>query len=68
MRRGLVAVGWAQWGCCSGELGPDLEKQSQLLDRVRLLALRADPPEVDLADGGLPPPITFSPLAIRTAG
>ena len=40
---------------------PELEKQSQLLDRVRLLALRADPPEADLADAGLPPPISFTP-------
>ena len=47
---------------------PDLEKQSQLLGRVRLLALRADPPEANLTDGGLPPPITFEPLAYPDGG
>ena len=48
--------------------GADLEKPSQLLDRVRLLALRADPPEVNLTDGGLPPPITFEPLGYPDGG
>jgi hypothetical protein len=47
---------------------PDLEKQSQLLDRVRLLALRADPPEANLEDGGLPPPIAFAPLGYPDGG
>ena len=47
---------------------PDLEKQSQLLGRVRLLALRAEPPEADLRDAGLPSPITFAPLAYPDAG
>src|SRR4029450_4904732 len=47
---------------------PELEKQSQLLGRVRLLALRADPPEADLRDAGLPPPIAFIPLASPDAG
>jgi hypothetical protein len=47
---------------------PDLENQSQLLGRVRLLALRADPPEANLEDGGLPPPITFEPLAFPDGG
>src|SRR5262249_49324631 len=47
---------------------PDLEKQSQLLDRVRMLALRADPPEADARDGGVPPPILFTPLAYPDAG
>jgi len=69
MRRGLVAVGVGALGLLLGaSCGPDLEKQSQLLDRVRLLALRADPPEADVRDGGLPPPITFSPLAYPDAG
>ncbi|HEY1907771.1 MAG TPA: hypothetical protein VGG91_17115 [Myxococcaceae bacterium] len=69
MRRRLVALGAAAvavgvaLGC-----QPDLEKQSQLLDRVRLLALRADPPEADVRDGGLPPPITFAPLAYPDGG
>jgi len=47
---------------------PELEKQSQLLDRVRLLALRADPPEADVRDGGIPAPIAFTPLAYPDAG
>jgi len=47
---------------------PELEKQSQLLDRVRLLALRAEPPEADVRDGGLPAPIAFTPLAYPDAG
>ena len=69
MRRWIVALGTGALtvllavGC-----QPDLEKQSQLLDRVRLLALRADPPEVDLRDAGLPPPMTFTPLAYPDGG
>jgi hypothetical protein len=69
MQRGYVALGA---GALSMLLAvgcqPDLEKQSQLLDRVRLLALRADPPEADLRDGGLPAPIAFTPLAYPDAG
>ena len=49
---GAVALGMA--------CGPDLEKQSQLL-RVRLLGLRADPPELNV-ENGIPPPITFTDL------
>jgi hypothetical protein len=69
MQRGVItlgmgALGLLLWASC----GPDLEKQSQLLDRVRLLALRADPPEVDLADGGLPSPIRFSALEYPDGG
>jgi hypothetical protein len=45
--------------------GPDLEKQSQLL-RVRLLGLRADPPELDV-DSGIPPPVAFSALVYPDA-
>jgi hypothetical protein len=69
MRRALVALGAGAVAILLA-LGcqPDLEKQSQLLDRVRLLALRADPPEVDLRDAGVPPPITFGPLAYPDGG
>jgi hypothetical protein len=69
MRRELVALG-AGAATMLVALGcqPDLEKQQQLVDRVRLLALRADPPEADVRDGGLPPPITFEPLASPDAG
>jgi len=69
MRRELVALG-ATAAVLGVALGcqPDLEKQQQLLDRVRLLALRADPPEADVRDGGLPPPITFAPLAYPDGG
>lgn len=59
-----VAVGLLAAASCA----PDLEKQQQLIDRVRLLALRADPPEANLVDGGLPPPITFEPLAYPDGG
>jgi hypothetical protein len=69
MRRGLVALGaGALWLLIAVACQPDLEKQSQLLDRVRLLALRADPPEADVRDGGVPPPIVFTPLAYPDAG
>jgi len=47
--------------------GADLEKQSQLLERVRLLALRADPPEADVSSG-LPPPISFQALSYPDGG
>ena len=66
----------APWALAGGGLallvalacGPTLENQSQLLARVRLLALRADPPEANLEDGGIPPPITFEPLAYPDGG
>ncbi len=49
MRRALAA-GSGAGGCALLAVAcqPELEKQSQLLDRVRLLALRADPPEADV--------------------
>ena len=69
MRRELMALGASALGTLLAmACQPDLEKQSQLLDRVRLLALRGDPPEVDLRDAGLPPPITFTPLAYPDGG
>jgi len=69
MRRRLVTLGAALVAVLDTvACQPELEKQSQLLDRVRLLALRADPPEADLRDAGLPPPITFTPLAYPDAG
>jgi hypothetical protein len=68
MRARWAVVGAAAAVLLSLSCGPDLEKQSQLLDRVRLLALRADPPEVNLTDGGLPPPIAFDPLGYPDAG
>ena len=69
MRRGFVALGAGVLSLLVAvACQPDLEKQSQLLDRVRLLALRADPPEADVRDGGLPPPIVFTPLAYPDAG
>ena len=69
MRRGFVALGAGALSfLVAVACQPDLEKQSQLLDRVRLLALRADPPEADVRDGGLPPPIAFTPLAYPDAG
>ena len=69
MRRELVALaaGAAAVGMALG-CQPDLQKQQQLLDQVRLLALRADPPEADVRDGGLPPPISFEPLPYPDAG
>ncbi|MGZ6078022.1 MAG: hypothetical protein ACXWK6_09465 [Myxococcaceae bacterium] len=68
-----MRVRWTLAGAAAAALlslhcGEDLEKPSQLLERVRLLALRADPPEVNLTDGGLPPPITFEPLAYPDGG
>ena len=69
MQRGTIAaavVGGALVLVAS--CAPDLENQSQLLDRVRLLALRADPPEANLEDGGLPPPISFQALAYPDGG
>jgi len=54
---GAVALGVA--------CGPDLEKQSQLF-RVRLLGLRADPPELNV-ENGIPPPIAFSALVYPDA-
>jgi len=69
MRRRCMALGAvaATLGVAVG-CQPDLANQSQLLDQVRLLALRADPPEADVRDGGLPPPITFAPLAYPDGG
>lgn len=69
MRRGWVAAGVGGLSLLLAvACQPELEKQSQLLDRVRLLALRADPPEADERDGGLPAPIAFAPLAYPDAG
>ena len=69
MRRAVVAPGVAAVAVLLGlACQADLEKQSQLLDRVRLLALRAEPPEVDLRDSGVPPPLTFAPLAHPDGG
>jgi hypothetical protein len=50
-----VAALWIGLACA-----PDLEKQSQLL-RVRVLAIKADPPELDFR-AGLPPPVAFTVL------
>ncbi len=69
MRRAWWTLGAAVAGIVlAASCGPDLEKQSQLLDRVRLLALRADPPEANVSDGALPPPIVFTPLAYPDGG
>jgi len=69
MRRWLVMAGAALVAVLVAvACQPELEKQSQLLGRVRLLALRAEPPEADLQDGGLPPPIAFTPLGYPDAG
>jgi hypothetical protein len=50
-----VAALWVGLACA-----PDLEKQSQLL-RVRVLAIKAEPPELDFRSG-LPPPVAFTVL------
>jgi len=70
MRREAIAAAAVVGGVLvlAASCAPDLEKQSQLLDRVRLLALRAEPPEANLEDGGLPPPIAFEPLAYPDGG
>jgi hypothetical protein len=65
--KGWVAAGmagaaalWAGLACA-----PDLEKQSQLL-RVRVLAIKAEPPELDFRSG-LPPPVAFTVLPYPNA-
>jgi hypothetical protein len=50
-----IAALWVGLACA-----PDLEKQSQLL-RVRVLAIKAEPPELDFRSG-LPPPVAFTVL------
>jgi len=69
MRRTLSALALGAVGLvAAASCQPTLENQSQLFGEVRLLALRADPPEANLEDGGLPPPITFTPLAYPDGG
>ncbi len=60
LRVGLVLLGLA--AAC----GPDLEKQSQV-KRTRVLAVKAEPPELLLLDGGSPP-VRFSALAVSPNG
>jgi hypothetical protein len=55
-----AAALWAGLACA-----PDLEKQSQLL-RVRVLAIKAEPPELDFRSG-LPPPVAFTVLPYPNA-
>jgi hypothetical protein len=45
----------------------DLEKQSEVV-KLRVLALRADPAELVVSDGGLPPRTTFTALAVEPSG
>jgi hypothetical protein len=45
----------------------DLEKQSEVV-KLRVLAVRADPAELVVSDGGLPPRTTFTALAIEPSG
>jgi hypothetical protein len=60
-RRSAAAAGLAGVGLWVGlSCAPDLEKQSQLL-RVRVLAIKAEPPELNLTSG-LPPPVAFTVL------
>ena len=62
MARACVGAGAVALGLACG---PDLENQSQLL-QVRLLGLRADPPELNV-ENGLPPPIAFTALVYPDA-
>jgi hypothetical protein len=45
----------------------DLEKQSEVV-KLRVLAVRADPAELVVSDGGLPPRTTFTALAVEPSG
>jgi hypothetical protein len=48
--------------------GPSVVAQSELLT-TRLLAIRADPPELlAFPDGGVPPPVHFTALAVQADG
>jgi len=45
----------------------DLEKQSEVV-KLRVLAVRADPAELVVSDGGIPPRATFTALAVEPSG
>lgn len=45
----------------------DLEKQSDVV-KLRVLAVRADPAELVVSGGGIPPRATFSALAVEPSG
>jgi len=60
--RGAAIVMVACAACAS-----DLEKQSEVV-KLRVLAVRADPAEIVISDGGLPPRTTFTALAVEPSG
>jgi hypothetical protein len=63
-RRGLLFLCVLALAACE----PPVVDQSQLLT-TRVLAIRADPPELVVpADGGLPPPVHFTVLAFAPNG
>ncbi|TMB29747.1 MAG: hypothetical protein E6J61_14450 [Deltaproteobacteria bacterium] len=60
--RAALMVSLACAGCAT-----DLEKQSEVV-KLRVLAVRADPAELVVTDGGVPPRATFTALAVEPSG
>jgi hypothetical protein len=58
----LCLLALASAACAS-----DLEKQSEVV-KLRVLAIRADPAELVVTDGGVPPRATFTALAVEPSG
>src|SRR4051812_40748917 len=62
MRTAVVILTLACAACAT-----DLEKQSEVV-KLRVLAVRADPAELVVSDGGPPPRTAFTALAVEPSG
>jgi hypothetical protein len=62
-----MRIPWPILALACAACATDLEKQSEVL-KLRVLAVRADPAEIVVSDGGSPPVTTLTALAVEPSG